>query len=263
MRFFNLNGKMAIIPIILIAGAISCGVTKKTTAPKNNNNQTLNTCGPTHEMAGHTVVWEKSQCDKADTMYVDQNTVDDKGRLLGTTEVSHGMVSVKYHGLLNENIAQEYDAPIDNYGVFFKAFGWDVFNPATGTTKKGEVNWWFMAARYNENAIQTWFGMQRFDGVCSGWCESKDWAEWNLQFQDPTDIVQFDCGWSYTTNPPDGFIWCDVKKTNSGEVYHYENSMLGPYTALEYIGVGSKAYDGPRYPSFPGPVSEFKVTIFN
>ncbi|MDH5756617.1 MAG: hypothetical protein OEZ55_08135 [Nitrospinota bacterium] len=214
--------------------------------------QTSN-CGPTHEMAGFTTAWEYTQCPQADTMWVDQSTVDANGVPLADREVSWGMLAVKYYGLHNGKFLEG-----ENFGVMFKAWGYEFWNGELKQNVFGEANWQIWAHNNGVDELYSKLIIQRFDGQCKPFCEQADYHK-DMQFLDEQEEVQINCAWNFN-ELEDGKVWCDITKLTSGEVHNFWNIMKGRYTSLDYAGVGKKAFDGP-YHGFPGPVSDFKVTI--
>jgi len=272
IEYMNLLKPAGALIFAFIAGAIavSCaapsgGSSGPNTGNSANNNTSL--CGPTHSMSGRKIVWQKHQCNLADTLWVDQGTVGDNGKLLGTVNVSHGALSVKYHKLSNAKLGITKDlglmCPIcDTYGVVLKAWGWPTDNPTRHPYLSGEVNFTYTAniAPKTDGAMESRLTYQRFDGTCSPFCEAKDYNN-EYQFW-PEDDVQIDCTWSLSAAIPDGLVTCTITKLTSKEKYTMNTSMEGPYFRLNYASVGKNALAEGPYPGFDAQVSDFVVTIF-
>jgi hypothetical protein len=220
-------------------------------------------------MAGRKVVWQKHQCAQADTMWVDQSSVDDKGKALGRMDVSHGALSVTYTKMSNDRLCVTTDMGLnppmcDTYGVTLKAWG---FMPPDNNTNKGitgEVNWTYTAniVPKTDGGMESRLTHQRHDGICSSPCEGVKGYNTEFQFT-PEDTLQIDCTWSLSASIPDGLITCTILKVNAVQKYTLETSMGGgPYSLMNYIAVGKKAYPEGPYPGFDSQVSDFVVTIF-
>ncbi|MDH4184727.1 MAG: hypothetical protein OEV92_10920 [Nitrospinota bacterium] len=246
--------------IVFALWAPACG-SKKDTKTKEGSTASPTTpvtsgaCGPSHEMSGHKVVWERHQCDTADTLWVDQSTRDDKGVALGDRDVSHGKMSVKYHGLTNKKISSEA-----TFGVYFKADGYDM--EVKNETVPGYADWQFLSMKEANGVILSKLVATRHDGSCGGYCVDEDYKAWQLQYTDPEDIVQFDCEWNLSAVADVGKVYCVVSKVTSGQSYIFITTMNGPYMALLRLGVGKHANDAPPHPNYQAQVSDFKVTIF-
>ncbi|MDH5637920.1 MAG: hypothetical protein OEZ04_05465 [Nitrospinota bacterium] len=234
----------ALLTVLFITGSslmVSCSGSEGGGEPSSGGGN----CGPAHTMETFFLDWEYIECPKTDTIIVDQQKVGTGGAALGDREVSWGMLSVTYHGLLNANIPSNAA-----YGVFFKAHGLGM----------NEANWHFIAHNVEDNIISTRLILQRFDGVCQPFCEEM-FSTYDLQFEDENEAVQFDCAWSVSEIIPDGKIWCTVTKMNSNQTHEYWTVMKGLFVSLDYAGVGKKSFQG-VYPGFPAQVSDFKFTIF-
>jgi hypothetical protein len=211
-------------------------------------------------MAGHKKVWQNFQCALADAIWIGQSSAGADGTPLGTRDASHGLLSFKYHNLTNDSIYEEV-----SFGVYFTALGPDFEVGNTKQTTPARGTWQFLAHREMnvkyKGLLVTRLVATMMNGTCHGDCVDQDSRALDLQFMDDTDVIGFDCGWSWTA-AENGSLWCDVTKKNSGEMVHFATTMIGPYTSLQYLGVGKKANEGRAYFNFQAPVSDFKVTIF-
>ncbi|MDH5637918.1 MAG: hypothetical protein OEZ04_05455 [Nitrospinota bacterium] len=230
---------------------VACGDSGST---DNTPPADTNLCGPVHEMVGFALGWEYVECPQTDTMWVDKQKTDSAGAFLGDREVSWGMLSVKYHGLHNGNFLEG-----ENFGVMFKALGYEFWNGFKKKNEFGEANWQIWAHNNGVDELYSKLIIQRFDGQCRLFCEQADYSQ-EMQFLDAQEEVLIDCAWNFN-ELEDGKVWCAIKKLTTGQVYNFWNIMKGRYTTLDYAGVGRKAFDGP-YAGFPGQVSDFKFTIF-
>ena len=264
MAIARLHSIASVIFALSLFFIISCGQFKKNSdlgsAPSGASAPAASSCGPKHAMVGYTVAWQKSQCVQADSYYVDQSSVGDDGKILGSRDASAGMLSVKYIGVVNGDIY-----PAATFAVYFQAWGNEMASNATGAQQRGPVYWEFVANRGYRNYITSRLVTDRYDGSCLPYpyCHDEDYHADRLQFTDSSDTAQFDCSWSLTAYDPGGKIWCVVTKQKSGETHTYWVTMKGPYAALQYIGVGKSANPLPWYRNVNAQVSDFKVTVFS
>jgi hypothetical protein len=208
-------------------------------------------CGAAHTWTGKTAMFSYASCDTESGKTVWSNTANDDGETLGTRSAAYGKLSFTITGTTN------YEIPSGDAMLIF----------VHALTNDREVNWHFQY--YNLGAeVEHRLTTQRFDGVCSNFCEQKTISR-SLQFPnsstDRSTSYHFDCTWE---SGDEAFTYasCDVSDPTSGDTIYRTGQVdtQGPYGKLHYVGVGNGGWHGAGNYGWPagGSVSDFQLTFF-
>ena len=230
--------------ILFVAGHSGCGKVsdRRPILNKDQKIEVSRGCGGQHQLPGREIVWSYFECGPVDNIRVDPSTVSQTQGQLGVRGVNFGMLTFTMTNMHNNKISDR-----ENFGIIFMANGND----------NREANWQWMSYNVGGGAIQSRLVMQRFDGVCTPFCEEAYITD-DLQFHDDAEEHKWNCKWDDVA----GTIECVITKPDDPTfVLETHNVTKGKYSSLRYIGVGKHAFDGP-YPGYNGIVKDFKVTIF-
>lgn len=252
------------------------GTTTTTTATT-----TAAACVADHEpivdaSGSHAVAWTKTLCGPSApyyTVYIDQATQDDTGKIFGTTRnINRGRVTFEFTNL-------NYDDLIwPNNGNDIMFIGFIALHGVTDN----EANWHILGNRFGDTGpIETRLVTQRpFDDVCIPtwirYCE-KQWSDTeNPYIYERAKKYKWDCKWntyidsglgvdSYGAYPGllDGQIYCDLYDvtTTTRLLNSYYLPTSGPYDRLNFFVAGGDAVTWFAKDGVPMIISKFRFSI--
>ena len=196
-------------------------------------------CSEGHKwLDGSDPYWTYVDCGSSSSKFIDQSTVDTLGAALGSQSVEKGLITFSSTGTSNSDFGSS-----DTFSLFVHAQG----------NGGAEVNWHWHSYSVGGD-IESRLTTQRFDGVCSSFCEER-WISRSLQYYNTADVFDWKCDWDA------GGVACVVSKNGNTVAESIVVPTKGRYYALNYIGVGTGAFKGP-YPSAPFTISNFRVSFF-